>query len=501
MRATLTIQAGPHTGRCVELKSGKQFLIGRASFADMSITDDIGVSGRHCALIWDGGDTCLLRDLKSTNGTFVNDERVSEAVLTHFDRIKIGKTCFELQIVAEEQSSPLVQTRAGSERPDVSAPAQPPPATLRPERVIVEVREGPDAGKRLVLQPGTTSLVGRASWADLALSNDVEISGRHFALECTDVECRVRDMDSRNGTFVNGMRASEIAIRHGDKITAGQTIFTVSFESTGWLPASTLSEVALDAPAVPQPSPAPVPSEAPPRPGRPPTLFSLDTSGIAEAEAPSTEPPRTAVRPRTMSSFDLELPAPASQDPRVNLLQLLRQAPGPLYALLDAARNPRIVSLVRESRCEFQSLYEGAQGEVLANWAPYLVLLTPTAPFLETLVAEAWGNSWGVYLTCPQPFADVRKHLRHFLLVTLPDKRQVYFRFYDPRVLRVFLPTCQPEQLKEFFGPVTAYWMESTAVDTLLKFTTNGKRISKETIALWLNKTLQVEKLATFAAS
>jgi hypothetical protein len=47
----------------------------------------------------------------------------------------------------------------------------------------------------------------------------------------------------------------------------------------------------------------------------------------------------------------------------------------------------------------------------------------------------------------------VRKHLRRLLMVKLDDGgRRLYFRFYDPRVLRAFLPTCSVRQDEEMFG-------------------------------------------------
>jgi len=37
----------------------------------------------------------------------------------------------------------------------------------------------------------------------------------------------------------------------------------------------------------------------------------------------------------------------------------------------------------------------------------------------------------------------------------------LYFRFYDPRVLRVFIPSCTDQQLIQFYGPIRRFWMEN----------------------------------------
>ena len=50
------------------------------------------------------------------------------------------------------------------------------------------------------------------------------------------------------------------------------------------------------------------------------------------------------------------------------------------------------------------------------------------------------------------------------------DKSEMYFRFYDPRVLSVFLPTCSPPQVRQLFGPVSAFFVESEDRDVVLRF-------------------------------
>ena len=45
------------------------------------------------------------------------------------------------------------------------------------------------------------------------------------------------------------------------------------------------------------------------------------------------------------------------------------------------------------------------------------------------------------------------------------------FRFYDPRVLRDFLPQCSPEEVTNFFGPVTQFLMADASGQKLLRFT------------------------------
>jgi two-component system, cell cycle response regulator len=68
-------------------------VVGRSSKADIQI-DQESVSRNHCKLI-NTGKSIMLRDLGSTNGTYVNDELVDEYVLRDGDLIKIGRCIFK----------------------------------------------------------------------------------------------------------------------------------------------------------------------------------------------------------------------------------------------------------------------------------------------------------------------------------------------------------------------------------------------------------------------
>jgi hypothetical protein len=68
------------------------------------------------------------------------------------------------------------------------------------------------------------------------------------------------------------------------------------------------------------------------------------------------------------------------------------------------------------------------------------------------------------------PFEELRKHLRRFLIVNGEDGEELYFRFYDPRVFRAFLPACVTEEKTSFFGPVTDFLAESQGSGDLERF-------------------------------
>ena len=155
-----------------------------------------------------------------------------------------------------------------------------------------------------------------------------------------------------------------------------------------------------------------------------------------------------------------------------------------LYAVLDGARNDGIHAAIVQSGCEFECLYTGELDAELVQAAPYLVKLERGHAFTDALVRNGWGDSWGIFLRASVPFKQVRRHLRTFLMVYDPSIKPMYFRYYDPRVLRTFLPTCDREQLTTMFGPVQCYLLEDKDRNTLLRFSVAAGSLQTQTIRI-----------------
>jgi hypothetical protein len=75
-----------------------------------------------------------------------------------------------------------------------------------------------------------------------------------------------------------------------------------------------------------------------------------------------------------------------------------------------------------------------------------------------------------VLVVCDAPFAELRRHFRRFLVVQTEARQALYFRFYDPRVLRPFLEGVTDEERSTFFGPVSAILLEGRQDGTLLRW-------------------------------
>lgn len=129
------------------------------------------------------------------------------------------------------------------------------------------------------------------------------------------------------------------------------------------------------------------------------------------------------------------------------------------FALLDAARMGDQMLLARQLGTVHDSLYRGGKEAKLSAVAPYIFQMQPGKPFANWFLKNSWGNSWGVMMKSSWPIYELHKHFRKFLLVPTEEGKQLYFRFYDPRVLRIFLPTCNAAQLAEFFGRGIEYFI------------------------------------------
>lgn len=66
----------------------------------------------------------------------------------------------------------------------------------------------------------------------------------------------------------------------------------------------------------------------------------------------------------------------------------------------------------------------------------------------------------------------MRRHLTTLLEVRSPDRKKLFFRYYDPRVLQVFLPTCDSAQLRQVFGPIDRFDMKAADSTQLVRFRT-----------------------------
>jgi pSer/pThr/pTyr-binding forkhead associated (FHA) protein len=176
------------------LKSDES-LVGRDSGLAVAIPLD-GVSRQHARIHWDGR-AYWLEDLKSTNGTLLNGQRIVRERLRHLDVITLGKTAeliFVLRAVA-----PGVVRQHGIVRASLVAD----PADALPHEIAIgEVTLGRSPACNIVAESGAVSKV-------------------HARIERTVDRLILKDLGSSNGTFVNGTKVMTALLSDGDVLLLG----------------------------------------------------------------------------------------------------------------------------------------------------------------------------------------------------------------------------------------------------------------------------------------
>lgn len=145
-----------------------------------------------------------------------------------------------------------------------------------------------------------------------------------------------------------------------------------------------------------------------------------------------------------------------------------------VFGILDGAAIPDLLTHLYSSELEYECLYRGELQPDMAEVAPYLVRLDKVSRFTNWVIEQGWGNHWGIFALSRQDLGPLRRHFRTLLVVHDSNAKPLYFRYYDPRVLRVYLPTCNASELAAIFGPVERYFLEASQPGEILTFGNNS---------------------------
>jgi hypothetical protein len=307
------------------------------------------------------------------------------------------------------------------------------------QTIALTVTSGALAGTRFRLEDGRT-VVGRTSECTCVVA-DPSLSRRHFELWPEEKEWHVQDLQSRNGIAVNGTVVRHAVVRAGDEIRAGDVTFRL---------------VAV-------------------------------TARLADPDDTNASPPpagggSAALRlfPTVEPTLSAEAPPPASMSLAAALVASLRPSPT-VYALIDGAQAFELAFAARLMGHELYTIFSGDLAGILAHVGPCLVVIGERSAFLAEWVKRV-GTHVGVLFESTAEFESLCRHLRHIFVATDEEHQKYFFRFYDPRVLRTFLPTCHAEELKEFFGPIDRWVAEAADASAFTSFTISGAGLSAEEI-------------------
>lgn len=171
------------------------------------VVNDGGASRRHAEVARDG-DGFVLKDLKSANGTFRNDERIDTVRLAEGDRIKIGAVVLRF----------TMESGAGGASGSGGAAA-----AGKDTRFALVFTGGERAGDKLVIKEGRTTF-GRKPGNTVTVK-DPKVSGVHCEIVFEDGHPTLRDLGSTNGTFLEGKKVEEVPLSHGDRVLVGDLDF------------------------------------------------------------------------------------------------------------------------------------------------------------------------------------------------------------------------------------------------------------------------------------
>lgn len=123
------------------------------------------------------------------------------------------------------------------------------------------------------------------------------------------------------------------------------------------------------------------------------------------------------------------------------------------YAVVDLASAQQLRPVIADQLPSVaEPLFAREFPRALLQVGPWLVRLSK-APEVERMLVEMGADlPWGYYVHSTFDIVSLRQSLRRFNLARLPDtQKEVLFRYWDPRVMRVFLDVATREQYRRLF--------------------------------------------------
>ena len=213
----LIVIKGERSGQEIAINK-ESMSIGRDLKADIKIRDT-SVSKRH-AVLFLKGDEVYIKDLNSANGTYVNGEKIlpnKEIALKNGDKIEIGKNQYEFESIALEEKEFGAETE------------------ILPGQLIgkFEVLKGNIPFSDYDVRSG--AVIGKSKDCDIYIPDNF-VSNEHAKITFIDGKTYITDLESSNGTFINGKQIpahEPRELNQNDKIKIGGVELKFEYFKTG----------------------------------------------------------------------------------------------------------------------------------------------------------------------------------------------------------------------------------------------------------------------------
>jgi pSer/pThr/pTyr-binding forkhead associated (FHA) protein len=199
---------------------------------------NMGISRRHAKLEKDSNDNYTLSDFSSLNGTFVNNKKVSKAVLAAGDVITIGKysIVFEpgepVDTAQEPQSKGSREQAPGTEPSSPTMDAKDIPAKEQTSPASDHLADGAalssvliETNKHVVYKLDKQFITLGASENDDIFVSGFLVGEGHVEIERKGNEVWIRSQKFMGKFRVNGRKKSSHLLHHKDRIEIGSSLF------------------------------------------------------------------------------------------------------------------------------------------------------------------------------------------------------------------------------------------------------------------------------------
>jgi hypothetical protein len=337
-----------------------------------------------------------------------------------------------------------------------------PVAWVSSVRLTITILSGTRAGQRFIVATGDTLRIGRTNKADLAIADDPTMSAVHYELHCGGDHAIVRDLQSRNGLFLNGHAVGEAALADGDQLRAGRTFFGLAIEGAVGGPHDPNDETR-----------APDAADA--------THATAVKRPLREGAGP-VPLATTAMFPGALS--DSQASESGTLDGSTIGPRVIAQRADPverLFAVVDGAIAQDLIRQAKRSRLRNENLVAAGSSPYLDAVSPYLIEVSDDDAF-AALWQQMQARGPGILIESRADFDEILVHIRSIFCRRDDKGRLSFFRFYEPSLLYTWLQDCTPPQLASFFGCLTSVVVALDSGARLLRLTHADGELAEEAV-------------------